>query len=295
MNVFYKFVLGIVGVVLFVKLLFFLSSGGITVLDPKGMIALAEKNLLITATLLMMIVIIPVFIMLFAFAWRYRAGNTKAKYTPEFTHSVPLEFVWWTIPIIIITILGVITWKSTHDLDPYRPLVGDVKPMKIQVVALDWKWLFIYPDQNIATVNVVAIPVDVPIRFEITADAPMNSFWIPALGGQIYAMAGMNTKLNLIANEVGDYPGSSANFSGAGFSGMKFVTQARTQVEFDEWVISVKESPRVLTQAEYDILALPSENNPIALYSTAIEGLFESIIMKFMAPRMDGGVMNVVH
>ncbi len=285
MNVFYKFILGAFVVALFAWLLIFLSSDGITVLDPKGLIALVEKNLLITATLLMMIVIIPVFIMLFAFAWRYRAGNTKAKYSPEWAHNTPLELVWWTIPIIIIAILGTITWNSTHALDPYKPLVSNVKPMTIQVVALDWKWLFIYPEQNIATVNVIAIPIDVPIRFEITADAPMNSFWIPSLGGQIYAMAGMNTQLNLIANKVGDYPGASANFSGAGFSGMKFVTQARIQSEFDEWVIKVKESPNALTQEEYNRLAIASENNPATFYSTATGGLFESIMMKFMAPQ----------
>ncbi len=295
MNLPIKFILGVIGATLFVCLLIFLSAGNIAVLNPKGMIALAEKNLLITATLLMMIVIVPVFIMLFVFAWRYRAGNTKAKYAPEFAHSLPIEIVWWAIPIIIIAILGTITWKTTHYLDPYKPLVSDVKPMTIQVVALDWKWLFIYPEQNIATVNVVAIPVDVPIRFEITADAPMNSFWIPELGGQIYAMAGMNTRINLIANKVGDFPGLSANFSGAGFSGMKFITQVRTQSEFDEWVIKVKESPNALTEDEYDLLALPSENNPVAFYSTTTEGLFESIIMKFMEPKTDGGTVNMVH
>lgn len=294
MKVLYKFVFGIVGIGIFGTLLIFLSGGDIAVLSPKGMIALAEKNLLITATLLMMIVIVPVFIMLFAFAWRYRAGNTKAKYIPDWTHNSLLEIVWWTIPFIIILILGVITWKSTHDLDPYKALVGDAKPMTIQVVALDWKWLFIYPEQNIATVNVVAIPVDVPIRFEITADAPMNSFWIPELGGQIYAMAGMNTKINLIANRKGDFPGLSANFSGAGFSGMKFTTQARTQSEFDEWVIKVKESPKALTQDEYKRLASPSDNNPATFYSTATGGLFESIIMKFMTPKSDGRGMNMV-
>jgi cytochrome o ubiquinol oxidase subunit 2 len=294
MKVFYKFLGGVVAVALFVLFLVFLSGRDIAVLNPEGMIAFAEKNLLVTAVSLMMIVIIPVFVMLFAFAWWYREGNIKARYVPEWSHNKVLELVWWAIPFVIVVVLAIITWKSTHDLDPYKTLDTGVKPMTIQVVALEWKWLFIYPEQHIATVNLVEIPVGTPIRFEITADAPMNSFWIPKLGGQIYAMPGMNTALGLVANTAGDYPGVSANFSGAGFSGMKFVAEARTQAEFDQWVATVRQSPNKLTLDEYTVLAKQSKNNPATYYGSVADGLFESIMMKFMAPAQKELPMEMV-
>jgi cytochrome o ubiquinol oxidase subunit 2 len=223
-------------------------------LNPKGTIALAEKNLLITAVGLMLIVIIPVFIMLFSFAWRYRASNTKAKYTPDWHSNVALEIIWWAVPIAIITILAVITWKSSHDLDPFKPIDSTVKPVIIEVVALDWKWLFIYPEEHIATVNYLKIPKDTPINFKITADAPMNAFWIPQLGSQVYAMPGMSAKLHLMATEVGTYKGVSSNFSGAGFSGMKFDTSVVSGEEYVKWVNTVRTVPASLTKREYAVL-----------------------------------------
>lgn len=187
----------------------------------------------------------------------------------------------WIIPILIIIALGYVTYHSTHKLDPYRPLDSDVKPIQIDVVALDWKWLFIYPEQGIATVNKIVFPANTPVNFRVTSDAVMNSFFIPGLGGQIYAMAGMTTKLHLIANENGEFDGISANYSGAGFTGMKFKATATSQEDFDKWVAEVKQSPKKLDKAEYDALAKPSENNPVALYSEASPEQFQLIVDKY--------------
>ena len=253
------------------------------VLNPKGIIAVAQKDLIITSVALMMIVIIPVFIMLFSFAWRYRAGNTKAKYTPDWHTNKSLEIIWWTIPVIIISILGVITWKTTHDLDPFKPLVSNVKPITIEVIALDWKWLFIYPEENIATVNYIKIPKDTPIQFKITSDGPMNAFWIPQLGSQIYAMAGMTAKLHLMSHEDGVYKGVSSNFSGDGFSEMKFDTVVVKREEFDEWVRSTKQSSDSLDYERYTTLAKKSIGNKVQYFSSVEEKLYTKVIMKYMS------------
>ena len=212
-----------------------LSGCNMTLLNPKGQVGLDERNLIITATLLMLLVVVPVIVMTFLFAWKYRASNTNATYTPKWNHSTKIEIAVWAVPVLIIIALGYVTYKSTHALDPYKPLESDVKPVTIEVVALDWKWLFIYPEQGIATVNKIVFPAHTPINFKITSDAVMNSFFIPALGGQIYAMAGMQTKLHLIANENAEMDGISANYSGAGFTGMKFKAIATTQEDFDAW------------------------------------------------------------
>src|SRR5476649_775967 len=177
----------------------------IAVLSPKGQIADKERHLIILATLLMLIVVVPVYVMMFVIAWKYREGNTKARYTPDWDHSNGLEFLWWAIPMAIIAVLSVITFKSSHELDPFKALSSTKPPITIQVVALQWKWLFIYPNQNIASVNYFRMPANTPVDFEITADSPMNSFWIPQLGGQIYAMPGMSTELHLMADGVGKY------------------------------------------------------------------------------------------
>ncbi len=255
------------------------------VLDPKGTIAADEKILLFTAIGLMLLVVIPVIILNFVFAWKYRASNTKAKYSPDFAHSTILEVVWWTIPIIIIAILATITWITSHRYDPYRPLDNTQgKPLVIQVVAMDWKWLFIYPDQNIATVNYVQMPINVPVRFFITADAPMNSFQIPQLAGQIYAMPGMQTELNVLATSMGSFPGFSANYSGVGFAGMTFNAKVTSQADFDAWVKNVQKQKSPLSQAVYKQLQTPSENNPAATYSSVENNLFNNVIMSYMMP-----------
>ncbi len=259
-------------------------QGGI--LDPKGQVAADEKSLIITATVLMLLVVIPVIVMTFLFAWKYRASNKDAIYTPKWSHSNKIEAVVWIIPIIIVSCLAVVTWNTTHKLDPYRPLDSDKKPINVQVVAMNWKWLFIYPDLNIATVNQLAFPKNVPVNFRITSDAAMNSFFIPQLGGQIYAMAGMETKLHLIANEAGTYKGMSSNYSGAGFSGMKFNAIAtETPEQFDAWVQKVRAAGKSLNADAYLALAKPSENNPVAFYNMPEPRLFDAVLHKYMAGR----------
>lgn len=253
-------------------------------LDPKGLIAAKEINLLVTATLLMLLVVIPVIFMALYFSWRYRASNTRATYAPEWSDNVLIELICWGASCAIIIIIATYTWFSSHDLDPYKPLDSDKKPITIQVVALDWKWLFIYPEQNIAAVNFVQFPVDVPVQFLITSEGPMNSILIPQLAGQIYAMAGMQTKLNLVANAPGDYQGISANFSGRGFADMKFVARATTQEQFNAWVAEAKQSSLVLTADEYTKLSQPSENNPVQIYSSVEKDIFQTVVMKAMMP-----------
>lgn len=258
-----------------------LSGCDYTLLDPKGHVGVQERDLIITATLLMLLVVVPVIFMTIIFAWKYRASNKAATYTPDWAHSTKIELVVWLVPAAIIIVLGYITYKSTHALDPYRPLESDVKPITIEVVALDWKWLFIYPEQGIATVNKIVFPANTPLNFRITSDSVMNSFFIPALGGQIYAMAGMQTRLHLIANEKAEMEGISANYSGAGFTGMKFKAISTSQEDFNAWVAEVKAAPKQLDQAEYDALAKPSQNNPVALYSTYEPDLFQKIVDKY--------------
>ena len=258
-----------------------LSGCNWTLLDPKGQVGIEQKNLILIATGLMLLVVVPVIIMTLAFAWKYRASNKAATYTPDWSHSTKIEAAVWIIPIIIIIALGYVTYVSTHKLDPYRPLDSDVKPIQIDVVALDWKWLFIYPEQGIATVNTINFPANTPVNFRVTSDSVMNSFFIPGLGGQIYAMAGMTTKLHLIANENGVFDGISANYSGAGFTGMKFKATATSQADFDAWVAQVKQSPKKLDKAEYEALAKPSEKNPVALYGEASADQFQIIVDKY--------------
>ena len=259
----------------------YIGGHNVPVLDPKGFIAVKQRELLITASLLMLIVVIPVFILTLAFSWRYRASNEKAKHTPDWEHNYVAEYCWWGVPLIIIAILAVITWKSSHELSPFKPLESDNRPITIQAVALEWKWLFIYPEQGIATVNYIMFPENTPIDFEITADAPMNSLWIPQLGGQIYAMPAMKTELHLIASEKGQYRGASANFSGTGFAGMHFIAEASSQKDFNDWVRKLRRSPGKLTFNEYISLAQPSSNNPVTSYTLIDDDLFEKILMQY--------------
>lgn len=261
-------------------------------LNPKGQIAMEQRSLILTAFGLMLIVVIPAILMAVVFAWKYRASNTNAKYSPNWSHSNKVEAVVWTIPILIILFLSVLTWKSTHALEPSKPLASDVKPIEIDVVSLDWKWLFIYPEQGIATVNEIAFPANTPVNFRITSNSVMNSFFIPTLGSQIYAMAGMQTRLHLIANEPGTFNGMSSNFSGRGFSSMKFKAIAtKDDAEFQQWVAKVKTAPNALTTMdEYEKLAAPSENHPVEYFSTANPDLFTQVIGKF---KMSHGKMDM--
>lgn len=259
-------------------------SPSIAVLNPQGIIALKERNLIFISIFLMLIVVIPVFIMTTLFAWRYRASNKRAKYDPNWDHSLLAEAIWWGVPFIIVFILAIITWTSTHELDPFQPLETDKKPLNIQVIALQWKWLFVYPEQNIATVNFLNFPEKTPIVFEITADAPMNSFWIPQLGGQIYAMPGMTTQLHLMADQPGQFQGSSANLSGEGFSRMTFIAEATSESDFDQWVQSVKAAADPFGWEEYNQLAKPSVYHSTAAFALSTQDLFKQILMKYMMP-----------
>jgi len=255
-------------------------------MSPSGDIALQQRNLIITSLLLMLIIIVPVIVLTLLFAWRYRASNKTAAYDPEWNHSTMLELLIWSAPLLIIIALGALTWVSTHKLDPYRPLdrlsaghpvPAGVKPLTVDVVALDWKWLFIYPEQGIATVNEMAAPVDRPIQFRITASTVMNSFFIPALAGQIYAMPGMETKLQAVINKPGDFEGFSANYSGAGFSGMRFTFRGMSEDQFTQWVQQAK-GGGPLNRDQYLELAHPSENDPVRRYASVAPGLFETIV-----------------
>ncbi len=257
-----------------------LHGANIPLLQPSGPIAASERALLIDSTILMLIVIVPILMLAAFFAWWYRAGNEKAMYTPNWEHGAMTELVWWAIPIEVILVLGALTWTSTHELNPPSAL-GLGKPLTIQVVALPWRWLFIYPEQSLATVNYVEFPAGRDIEFDITSDAPMNSFWIPALGSQIYAMTGMVTKLHLMADKAGTYRGTSANYSGAGFANMKFDAKAVSQEEFDQWVQSIRLSPDdTLDLRHYRELAVPS-TEPVGPYPYVTSGLYNEIVDQF--------------
>jgi cytochrome o ubiquinol oxidase subunit 2 len=263
----------------------YLGKVNIAVLQPAGVVGEKERNLIYISLLLAIIVVVPVFIMLFMFSWKYREGNTKAKYQPDFDSNRKLEAIWWGVPFTIIFILSVITWNSSHDLDPLKQISSSAKPLNVQVVALQWKWLFIYPELDIASVNFMQMPVNTPVNFEITSDAPMNSFWIPQLGGQIYAMSGMTTHLHLMAGKSGDFDGRSANISGKGFSKMTFTARASSNENFNDWVGKVKIANNQLNLNSYNELAKPSENNQVKYYSSVNSQLYDGIVSKYLAPK----------
>lgn len=257
------------------------------VLNPAGDVAAQQGQLVVTATLLMLIIIVPVILLTLLFAWKYRQSNTEAEYDPEWHHSTALELVIWSVPLIIIIALGTLTWIGTHKLDPYRPLdrvsetkalSPEIKPLEVEVVAMDWKWLFFLPEQGIATVNELAAPVDRPIHFKLTATSTMNAFYVPDLAGMIYAMPGMQTELNAVINKEGVYKGMSSHYSGAGFSGMTFKFHGLSNEGFDAWVAKAKAEGQPLTRDAYLKLAEPSERNPVALYSSVDEGLYSKVL-----------------
>lgn len=252
-----------------------------SILDPKGAVGEAQKQLILTSTISMLIIVIPVIMLTLWFAWRYRAGS-GARYEPDWGHSRSIEVVCWGVPIAIILFLGTITWTSTHALDPYKPLDSQKQPIVIDVVALDWKWLFIYPAQGIATINEIAFPVNTPVTFHITSDSVMNSFFIPELGSQIYAMAGMRTQLHLIADQQGTFPGLSSFYSGRGFSDMHFNAISTTDAKFADWVANAKKSSDVIDASDYSKVAAPEEKAPVRYFSTVEPNLFNEIIAKYL-------------
>ena len=266
-----------------------LSACQSDVMNPAGDIAKQQAHLVVVATLLMLIIVLPVMFLIVLFAWRYRA-SAQAHYEPEWNHSTQLELLIWSAPLLIIIALGSVTWVTTHLLDPFRPLdrikegqpiAAGVKPLEVEVVALDWKWLFIYPEQGVASVNEVAIPVDRPVHFSITSSAVMNSFYIPALAGQIYAMPGMTSQLNAVFNKAGTYKGFSANYSGAGFSHMHFDALALSDNDFNGWVAKAKGAQGKLDAATYLKIEQPSGIegvDPVQHFATVQGDLFDRIV-----------------
>lgn len=281
--------LGLFAIVIVAITVWFISTQDISILRPAGEIGIKERNLMVFTVSLGALVIIPVFIMTVLFAWRYRESNLKATYRPDWDTHRGAEATWWGIPIAIIVVLAVVTWITTYQLDPFKEIQGTKPPMTIQVVSLDWKWLFIYPDQHIASVNYVQFPAGTPVNFEITSDAPMNSFWIPELGGQMYSMPGMSTHLNVLTDKMGNYAGSSANISGKGFAGMKFTAHASSETEFNNWVKTTQQASGNLSLANYDLLAKPSSDAPVTTYGSVDHNLYDTIIMKYMMPSSDSG------
>jgi cytochrome o ubiquinol oxidase subunit 2 len=247
------------------------------VLAPHGPIGGAELTILLNATAIMLAVVIPVILLTIAFAWWFRAGNTRARYLPTWEYSGRIEMIVWSIPTLVIVFLGGIAWISSHDLDPPRAIEATAAPLDVEVVSLDWKWLFIYPGQAIASVNRLVVPVGVPVRFRLTSASVMNSFFVPELGSQIYTMPGMTTQLNLLADQAGVYKGISAQFSGDGFSDMRFELAAVPADQFASWVASTKAQGQKLDPASYAILAQPSKAVVPATYAPVAEGLFEAI------------------
>jgi cytochrome o ubiquinol oxidase subunit 2 len=270
-----------------------LAGCGMVVMDPSGDVAVQQRNLIFASTALMLLVILPVIALTFIFAWRYRASNTDATYDPDFHHSTQLEVVIWTVPLLIVIALGAMTWISTHTLDPYRPLSrlapnkpvpADVKPLTVEVVSLDWKWLFIYPEYGVASVNEMAAPVDAPISFKITSSSVWNTFYVPALAGMIYAMPGMETKLHAVMNKEGEFNGISGQYSGSGFSRMNFGFRSLAQQGFDEWVAKAKAAGTPLDREAFLKLEKPSEAEPVRYFSSVENGLFGAIVGLCVTP-----------
>ena len=264
-----------------------LSGCNAVVMNPAGDIAVQQRDLILISTFLMLLIIIPVMAMIVIFARRYRASNTEADYKPDWDHSTHLELVIWAAPLAIIICLGAVTWVATHLLDPYRELgrlgpdravAADTTMLEVEVVALDWKWLFFYPQYNIATVNELVAPVDRPISFKLTSSSVMNSFYIPALAGQIYAMPGMQTRMHAVINHPGTYKGFSANYSGHGFSGMHFQFKGVDNSEFDTWVADVRSSATELDRTGYLELEKPTSNVAPLHYASVEGGLFTAIL-----------------
>lgn len=270
-----------------------LSACGGPVLDPAGDIALQQRDIIYISTALMLVIIVPVMALTLVFAWRYRASNKDATYDPDFDHSTALELVIWSAPLLIIICLGALTWWSTHLLDPFRPLNRisaqkpidpAAKPLLVQVVALDWKWMFIYPEQGVATVNELVLPVDRQVRFELTSANMMNTFYAPTLAGMIYVMPAMRSRLHAVLNREGQFDGMSANYSGEGFSSMRFKLYGVSDAGFDSWVGRVKASGPALDTPRYLALEKPSEKVPAMYFSSVDLGLFDRVYNRCVRP-----------
>jgi cytochrome o ubiquinol oxidase subunit 2 len=271
-----------------------LAGCDMVVLNSSGDVAAQQGRLVVQSTLLMLLIVVPVIALTLWFAWRYRASNKTARYEPDWDHSIQLELVIWAAPLLIIIALGALTWIGTHTLDPYRalrridaqrPVPRDMPPLVVQAVALDWKWLFIYPEQGIAVVNEVAAPVDRPIHFRISSHSMMNSLFIPALAGQIYAMPGMETRLHAVINKAGTYEGFSANYSGEGFSDMRFTFRGLDAPGFERWIEQSRAGGNAeLSRAAYIELRQPSSRDPVKRWNGVATDLWSAILNRCVEP-----------
>ena len=280
--------------VLAVLLLTAAVLGGCTegVLDPKGPIASDERQILFNSLGIMLAIVIPTILATLGVAFWFRASNTRARYMPEFTYSGRLELLVWSIPAMTVLLVGGVAWVGSHDLDPRKAINPAVKPVTVQVASLDWKWLFIYPELGIASVNHLTVPAGTPISFELTSSSVMNSFFVPQLGSQIYTMSGMATHLQLQADYPGSYPGLSANFSGDGFSDMRFIVDALSPEQFAQWVAATRNGGPVLDAAAYVDLAKPSQAVAPFTYRSVSPGLFADILSSGMASGDTSGVKH---
>lgn len=281
-----KFLFGLLAVALgVIGIAMVLASENALVFHPKGIIAQGEFELILTNIFLMLLIIVPTYILLFAVVWKYCIKNEEAHYDPDHTYGAVGELLMWGLPTLVVIAMALHTWKATHQLNPYKPIESDAEPLTVQVVAMDWKWLFIYPELGIATLNDFQIPERTPIHLMLTADgSPMNSFWIPQLSGQIYSMTGMTTQLYLMADGPGEYKGRAVEINGEGYSDMTFPVKSHSSKDFEEWIAKVKSSPQHLEKKDYDELVKPSVNKSTVLFSEVEEGLYHTIVHKYMYP-----------
>jgi cytochrome o ubiquinol oxidase subunit 2 len=261
-----------------------LTAGCGGVLDPVGPIGAQEKQILLNSTAIMLAIVIPVILATIAFAWWFRRGNSKATYRPDWEYSGAIEIVVWSIPALTIMLLGGITWIGSHDLEPSKPLKSNVQPVKVDVVSLDWKWLFIYPDQGIATVNQLVVPAGTPVNFRLTSATVWNSFFVPQFGSMIYTMPRMTTRLHLQADRQGIYDGLSSHYSGEGFSGMRFKAHVVPPQEFAAWAQGASGKGLVLDASSYADLAKPSSYVKPVTYGAVSPGLFDAIVANRAPP-----------
>jgi len=265
-------------------------AGCVGVLEPQGPVGAAERLILADSMAIMLAIVAPTIVAILGFAWWFRAGNRRATYRPDWAFSGQLELLVWAIPLLAVTFLGGIAWFGSHALDPYKALPSPEKPLEVDVVSLDWKWLFLYPRADIATVNQLVIPAGVPVHFRLTSSGVMNSFFVPQLGSEIYTMAGMTTQLSLEASHPGVYPGLSAQFSGDGFADMHFQVRALAPAAYSRWIAQARSSGPVLDEGAYASLAKPSQNVRPSAYRAVQPGLFETIARGPAAPSARGGM-----
>jgi cytochrome o ubiquinol oxidase subunit 2 len=265
-------------------------SGGI--LQPQGPIGGANALILLDAVVIMSVIVVPTIVAALVFAWWYRASNPRARFRPDFVYSGEIELLVWAVPLLVIMFLGGVIWVGSHELDPFRPIPTQEKPLNVQVIALDWKWLFIYPDQGVASVNEVVAPAGTPVNFSITSASVMNQLFVPQLGSMIAAMNGMVTQLHLKADHPGDYQGLSTQYSGDGFSGMNFLFRAVPQDDFTRWVATARQNGPTLDRAAYAQLAQQSQDVKPYTYRAIDPSLFNAVASREIAPAPGPSVEN---